>query len=230
MKKNIIITGASRGIGYETAKFCSESGHTVFAIARSTDKLSKLVEESSGDIIPVSADLGSDEGIIKISDTVQEVPGVDILINNAGTLIKKPFLETTTEEWQHHIDVNLMSVVKLIKALYPKFRPGSHIVNISSMGGFQGSMKFPGLSAYSTSKGALAILTETLSTEFARDQVAVNCLCLGAVQTEMLHEAFPGYTAPVQSDEMAQFISEFALNSHKYLNGKILPIALNNPE
>ncbi len=228
--KNIVITGASRGIGYETAKYCSQLGHTVFAIARSADKLSKLDKESSGNIITIKADLTTAEGLTRVSNSLQHISRVDVLINNAGTLINKPFLETTNEEWQHHIDVNLLSVVKLIKTLYAKFEAGSHIVNIGSMGGFQGSVKFPGLSAYSTSKGALAILTEALSTEFAGAGIAVNCLCLGAVQTEMLNDAFPGYSAPVQPDEMAKFISEFGLNSHKYMNGKILPVALNNPE
>lgn len=230
MIKNIVITGASRGIGYETAKYCAESGHHVFAIARSADKLSQLVEECEGSVTAIEADLSTSEGIATISNSVKGLFSIDILINNAGTLINKPFLETSIEEWQHHLDVNLLSVVNLIKTLYPAFSRGSHIVNISSMGGFQGSIKFPGLSAYSTTKGTLAILTESLSTEFAGDEISVNCLCLGAVQTEMLNEAFPGYSAPVQANEMGQFISEFALNNHKYMNGKVLPISLNNPE
>jgi NAD(P)-dependent dehydrogenase (short-subunit alcohol dehydrogenase family) len=106
---------------------------------------------------------------------------------------------------------------------------GSHIVNIASMGGFQGSSKYPGLSCYSASKAALACLTECLAGEFTESGIKVNCLALGSVQTEMLEEAFPGYKAPVDAQEMAEFIADFALKGHKFFNGKILPVAVNNP-
>ena len=72
-------------------------------------------------------------------------------------------------------------------------------MHISSMGGVQGSSKFPGLSLYSAAKGAVCVFTESLSTEWVQRGIAVNALALGAVQTEMLDEAFPGFQAPVQS-------------------------------
>jgi NAD(P)-dependent dehydrogenase (short-subunit alcohol dehydrogenase family) len=106
---------------------------------------------------------------------------------------------------------------------------GSHIINISSMGGFQGSSKYRGLSYYSASKAAIACLSECLAEEFSESGIRVNCLALGSVQTEMLAEAFPGYKAPVDASEMAHFISDFALNGSKYFNGKIIPVAINNP-
>jgi NAD(P)-dependent dehydrogenase (short-subunit alcohol dehydrogenase family) len=108
-------------------------------------------------------------------------------------------------------------------------RKGSHIVNIASMGGFQGSSKYKGLSYYSASKAALACLTECLATEFQESKIKVNCLALGAVQTEMFEAAFPGNKAPVKAHEMAEFIADFALKGHKFFNGKILPVATNNP-
>jgi NAD(P)-dependent dehydrogenase (short-subunit alcohol dehydrogenase family) len=110
------------------------------------------------------------------------------------------------------------------------FNNPSHIVNISSMGGFQGSAKFPGLSAYSVSKGALSILTEALSTEFASKDIRVNALCLGAVQTEMFEEAFPGFKAPLSAEEMGHYIADFALTAHRFYNGKILPVSLEDPD
>jgi NAD(P)-dependent dehydrogenase (short-subunit alcohol dehydrogenase family) len=117
-----------------------------------------------------------------------------------------------------------------IQSLLPKLNPaGSHIVNISSMGGFQGSMKFAGLAAYSTSKAALCSFTELFAEEFKGSGIAMNCLCLGAVQTEMLEEAFPGYKAPLTPDQMATFIEEFSLSAHQYMNGKIIPVSLTNP-
>jgi NAD(P)-dependent dehydrogenase (short-subunit alcohol dehydrogenase family) len=97
------------------------------------------------------------------------------------------------------------------------------------MGGFQGSSKYPGLSYYSASKAAIACLSECLAVEFAESGIRVNCLALGAVQTEMFAEAFPGYKAPVNATEMAEFVSYFAVNGQKFFNGKIIPVAVNNP-
>ena len=97
------------------------------------------------------------------------------------------------------------------------------------MGGFQGSAKYSGLSYYSASKAALACLTECLANEFTGFGISVNCLALGSVQTEMLNEAFPGYKAPVDAKQMAEYISGFALTGHKFFNGKILPVAIGNP-
>ena len=106
----------------------------------------------------------------------------------------------------------------------------AHVVIIGSMGGLQGSKKFPGLSAYSAAKGALAILTECLAEEWKQVGISVNCLCLGAVNTEMLDEAFPGYKAPVNAADMARFIGDFALSAHDFMNGRILPVALSDPD
>jgi NAD(P)-dependent dehydrogenase (short-subunit alcohol dehydrogenase family) len=125
--------------------------------------------------------------------------------------------------------VNVIGVMQTIQACLPKFSPGSHIVNISSMGGFQGSAKFPGLSAYSTSKAAVVSLTELLAEELKESGIKINCLCLGAVQTEMLETAFPGYQAPLQPAEMAEFICDFALTAHRFMNGRIVPVSLTTP-
>ena len=228
--KKILITGASKGIGYSTALKLAGNGHYIFAVARSNDQLERLKnEESSGEIIPVCADLSTKQGMAIVLKSIEHTSQIDILINNAGSLINRPFMETSSGDWNHMLEVNLLAPVNLIKAVKHKMHKGSHIVNIGSMGGFQGSSKFQGLSAYSTSKGALSILTECLSTEFAGEGITVNCLCLGAVKTEMLDKAFPGYTAPLNSTEMADFISDFALSAHKVMNGGILPVALNSP-
>lgn len=228
--KKILITGASQGIGYATALELSKRGHKVFALARTRHKLDKLVREVSPDpIIPIVSDITSEEGIMPLVNALHSYDSIDIVINNAGLLINKPFQETTIEDWKIQFDVNLLGSVRVIKSTLAKLSKGSHILNISSMGGLQGSSKFAGLSAYSSTKGALSILTECLSTEFSEKGIAVNCLCLGAVQTEMLNSAFPGYQAPVNPDEMASFIADFALTGNKFLNGQILPIALNNP-
>lgn len=153
----------------------------------------------------------------------------DVLINVAGTLISKDFTDTDSSEARVMMETNFFGPAALIRLIKPLMVNGAHIVNITSMGGFQGSSKYRGLSYYSASKAALACLTECLALEFQSDGIKVNCLALGAVQTEMLEEAFPGYKAPVSAKEMGEFIADFALTGHKVFNGKILPVAVSNP-
>lgn len=233
---NIIITGASRGIGKELVKsFLHQSEHHVIAISRNPAALEALksecrVNSMNSRLWPVFLDLEKENFSSELSKLIpSEIGSIDILINNAGLLINKSFLEFSAHDIDQIFNVNLKGPIRLIQFLLPFFKPGSHIVNIGSMGGVGGSAKFPGLSVYSASKGALAILTECLAEEFKVKDVRVNCLALGSVQTEMLAEAFPGYQAPVSPVEMAKFIMEFALNGHHFMNGKILPVSLSTP-
>ncbi|MFZ2285417.1 MAG: SDR family oxidoreductase [Bacteroidales bacterium] len=230
---NIVITGASSGIGREVAiRLAAVSQNRIYAIGRSSEALRSLAEGSeSGNIIPVSLDITGDRSSLRelkkrISD---EAGGVDILINNAGYLVNKPFPEYAPDEIASIVAVNFISAAALIAELLPLMGIGSHVVNIGSMGGFQGSMKFAGLSWYSASKGALAIMTECLAAEYADKGISFNCLCPGAVQTGMFSKAFPGFSAPVSPAEMAGFIADFAVNGNKFFNGKILPVALSVP-
>jgi short-subunit dehydrogenase len=159
------------------------------------------------------------------------VTHIDILINNAGDLINKPFRDTSLEEIERIFRINVFAPSLLIRELLPLMgkQDTTHVVNIGSMGGYQGSVKFPGLSIYSASKAALACLSECLNEEFKEGGIAFNCLALGSVQTEMLEEAFPGYKAKLQPEEMAAFISNFALTAHRQMRGKVVPVALGNP-
>ncbi len=219
---NIIITGASRGIGYETAKILSKE-HKVISISRSAEK-NKLPG-----VIPIAFDF--EKGNIK-KDLLPEIKkhfkSVDILINNAATFIKKTFEEISKEEFEKVFRVNLFSIAELTQAILPLIKKG-HVLNIASMGGVQGSIKFPGLSAYSSSKGALITLTECLSEEYKDKGISFNAIAFGAVQTEMLAEAFPNFKAPITAEEAAKFVSDFAINGNKYFNGKILQMALSTP-
>jgi len=226
--KNFIVTGASKGIGKEIAKNLAEKGHTVFAVARSTELLKKLKQEETGLINIMQCDLTQDDQVQQFCKEYKKIK-FDGLINNAGSLINKKFLDLGIDEWKKVMDLNLYTAIRLIKAVKNQLNSNAHIVNISSMGGVQGSAKFPGLSAYSASKGALTILSECLAAEFSEDAVSVNCLCLGAVQTEMLEQAFPGFKAPVSPEQMGSYIADFALNGHQYFNGQVLPVAQNNP-
>lgn len=231
---NIIITGASRGIGRETAlEFSKDRSNRILALARSTDLLTSLSKAArfnniSFEVFDINSITKSPQKLLKrVSD---EFEYVDILINNAGSLISSPFELLTPEDDYSVISTNFISPMHLIRALLPNFSPRGHVVNISSMSGFQGSSKYPGLSVYGAAKGALAILTESLASEYMEGGPSFNCLSLGAVQTEMLQEAFPGYRAPLKPDEIAQFITWFATNGNRYFNGRNLPVALANPK
>ena len=233
---NIIITGASQGIGYQTVKsFASSGNNTILAIARNTLKLNQLKNEcaqinSNAKVIPIGFDLT--EKSLKetlIPKILSGISNIDILINNAGTLINKPFLQISNEELLTIFDTNFFSVFNLIRSTIPYMSSSAHILNISSMGGFQGSAKFAGLSAYSASKAALCNLTESLAEELKSTKIRVNCLALGAVQTEMLADAFPNYWTNTSPAEMADFIYNFATNTDRLFNGKIIPVSSSTP-
>ncbi|WP_205720102.1 SDR family NAD(P)-dependent oxidoreductase [Fodinibius halophilus] len=231
MIKTAVITGASRGIGFQTAKLLANKEVQVIAVARSKKPLQELEQTNAKMITAIPTDLTDEEAVANlISQVTQNYEGIDILINNAGALVNKPFAELTLDDWRSQIESNLISAVHITRQLLNCFNDNAHIVNISSMGGYQGSSKFPGLAAYSVSKGALSILSECLSVELSNQSISVNTLCLGAVQTDMLEEAFPGFEAPVSASEMGQYISEFALTGHSFYNGKILPVAMADPD
>ncbi len=225
--KNIIITGTSRGIGFELAQLFSKNNYRVLALSRNTAPLNSLKLKN---ITSISVDLSNEKDLKKVIDFVaNNWKSVDILINNAGKLINKPFHELSSADFLEVYKVNVFAIAELTKQLIPFFKKGSHVVNISSIGGVQGSLKFPGLAAYSSSKGALLTLTELLAEEYKEKSISFNALALGAVQTEMLDEAFPGYKAPVSANEMAQYIYNFALTGNQFYNGKILQVSSTTP-
>ena len=225
--KNVLITGTSRGIGFELAKLFAKNKYNVLAISRNITPLKEL---NLKNLSCISADISEVKEIEKIRMFVKDhLKHVDILINNAGKLINKPFNESTISDFLEVYKVNVFAVAELTRQLIPYFSKGSHVVNISSIGGVQGSLKFPGLSAYSSSKGALLTLTELLAEEYNDRHIAFNALALGAVQTEMLTAAFPDYKAPVSAKEMANYIYNFALTGNKLYNGKILQVSATTP-
>lgn len=225
--RNIIITGTSRGIGFELAQLFAKEEHQVLALSRN-DKPCKNLQLKN--VASLSCDLSKDEQIKEAVNYVKENwSHVDILINNSGLLINKPFNELTSQDFVEVYQVNVFGVAALTKAVLPYMKKEGHVVNISSMGGIQGSMKFPGLAAYSSAKGAVITLTELLAEEYKETGPSFNVLALGAVQTEMLDEAFPGYKAPLTAKEMAAYLMDFAINGNKYYNGKILQVSSSTP-
>ncbi|HXC05976.1 MAG TPA: SDR family oxidoreductase [Bacteroidia bacterium] len=236
---HILITGCGRGIGYETAlELSGRSGIKVLALSRSETSLLRLQQEAlarnkSAQVIPLLFDLeqGSLQSLFAL---IREKTGrVDVLINNAAMALVKPFEQLSEQDFEQVYKVNVFRPAMLIRALIPLMESPpekrTHIVNISSIGGFQGSVKFPGLSAYSSSKAAICSLTECLAVELNEKNISINALCLGAVNTEMLKQAFPGYQAPVNPDEMGRYIAWFARNGHHFQNGQVIPVTLSTP-
>ena len=236
---NVIVTGASRGIGYQIVRSMAEiPDMRILAIARSIKDLQKLklscsTLPSGSDLDIMSADLSQYEKLKNdiIPAIRNKYDKLDILINNAGYLVNKTFDQTDTDELEMTFRVNFMVPWQLIRSLLGLLAKSgkSHVVNISSIGGIQGSTKFPGLSAYSSAKGALGILTECLAAELSDKGISFNCLALGSVKTEMFSKAFPEYTAQLKPEEIASFITDFAVNGNKYFNGKILPVSVSTP-
>lgn len=227
MKKNIVITGTSRGIGFELAQQFANEGHQVIALSRNSIPLEKINHKN---ILPFATDLMDEASLAKAASTIfEKFEQIDILIHNAGMLVNKPFEELTSQDFLKVYQVNVFAVAQLTQKLVPHMKSGSHVITISSMGGIQGSMKFPGLAAYSSAKGAVITLSELLAEEYKDKGIAFNVLALGAVQTEMLEEAFPGYQAPITAKEMADYIFNFALTGNKIYNGKVLQVSSSTP-
>ena len=227
MSKKIIITGTSRGIGFEMVKLFAKAGHNVLALSRNEKPIQSL---NLNNVTAFSFDLSESNAYKKVEDFIKaDWNQVDVLINNAGALINKPFAETTMADFENVYKTNVFGVAELIRVVLPFMKKESHVVTISSMGGVQGSMKFPGLAAYSSSKAAVITLTELLAEEYKESGISFNVLALGAVQTEMLEEAFPGYKASITALEMAEYIFNFSLNGNKYYNGKLLQVSNSTP-
>ncbi|WP_460219801.1 SDR family NAD(P)-dependent oxidoreductase [Psychroserpens sp. MEBiC05023] len=225
--KNIIITGTSRGIGFELVHLFANQGHNVLALSRNAQPVNNLHFEN---ISSFAFDLCNQDDYQKVEQFVKnEWNHVDILINNAGMLLNKPFSETTFKDFSKVYETNVFGVSEMTRIVLPFMKNDGHVVTISSMGGIQGSMKFPGLAAYSSSKGAVITLTELLAEEYKASGPQFNVLALGAVQTEMLKEAFPDYQAPTTALEMAQYIQEFSLSGNRYYNGKVLQVSNSTP-
>ena len=223
--KNVIITGTSRGIGYELALQFANAGHNVLALSRKTPQT--LIEHPN--ITCLSVDLANESELSKVENFLSSWKNVDAIVHNAGALLAKPFAETSVSDFEKIYKVNVFAVASLTQICLPYLQKGSHVVTISSMGGVQGTMKFAGLSAYSSSKGAVITLSELLSEEYKDRDIAFNVLALGSVQTEMLAEAFPGYEAPISAKQMADYIYNFTLTGNKFYNGKVLPVSSTTP-
>src|SRR5690625_214860 len=227
MQKNIIITGTSRGIGFELVKLFSKAGHQVLALSRNKKPVEELNLEN---VKSVSFDIQQEEDQQKVRKFVEENwKKIDILIHNAGEFTKNNFEKINLKDLKSIYETNVFGVFSLTQKLIPFMKSDSHVIAISSMGGIQGSVKFPGLTAYSSSKAAVINLMEVLAEEYKETGPVFNALALGAVQTEMFEEAFPGAEASLKPFEMATYIFDFVLDGAKVFNGKVLQVSNSSP-
>ena len=204
----------------------ANAGYNVLALSRKMPQA--LVDHKN--INCLSVDLSDESQLDKVENFLSTTwENVDAIIHNAGSLVNKPFQELRQVDFESVYKVNVFAVANLTRICIPYLQKGSHVVTISSMGGIQGSLKFAGLAAYSSSKGAVITLSELLAEEYKEQGISFNVLALGSVQTEMLEEAFPGYQAPISAIEMAEYIYNFTLTGNKYFNGKVLEVSSTNP-
>ena len=222
--KTIIVTGTSSGIGNQICIQAAAMNFHVISVSRNIEPLKDLdgIESFKLDI----TDKDSVEEFV--TNLKNRKIKIDILINNAGYLVSKLFGETTYDSFKKTFDVNVFGLAEITRSLIPIINKDGHVINISSIGGVNGSKKFPGLSAYSSSKAAVIALTEVLAEEY-QDGPSFNVLALGAVQTKMLKEAFPDYNANTKPRDMAKYILNFAVNGNKLFNGKLISVSNSNP-
>jgi NAD(P)-dependent dehydrogenase (short-subunit alcohol dehydrogenase family) len=223
--KTILVSGSSSGIGLEICLQASDLGLNVLAISRNIDPLKGILNLNAHSV-DITNESQIEEYVKKITS---ENIKIDILINNAGFLIKDSFRDTSYESFKQTYDVNVFGLASLTRALIPIINKDGQVINITSVGGLNASKKFPGLSAYASSKGAVITLTEVLAEEY-RSKPRFNCLALGSVQTEMLKKAFPGYEAKVMPSDMAKQILDFALDESSLPNGEIIKLDKGNLE
>ena len=180
-------------------------------------------------VVYIRCDFLKENWIEKIKSVVRNEE-INILINNAGYLYQGSVKDTSSTEMNNMVQINYLAPIQIVQSLLSNLKIGkAHIVNIGSMGGFSGSSKFPGLSVYSSTKAALANLSECWAEELKEFGVTSNCLALGAVNTEMLKNAFPNYEAPTSSTLMGEKIVDFSINFNSVLNGKIIPFSVSTP-
>lgn len=222
--KTIVVTGTSSGIGHQICIQAAKMNFHVISVSRNIEPLKDI-----GGIESFAIDITNKDSVDEFTANLKSKKiKIDILINNAGYLVSELFGDTTYDSFKKTFDVNVFGLAEITRSLIPIINSDGHVINISSIGGVNGSKKFPGLSAYSSSKAAVIALTEVLAEEH-QNGPSFNVLALGAVQTKMLKEAFPDYNADTKPEDMAKYILDFAINGNKLFNGKLISVSNSNP-
>jgi NAD(P)-dependent dehydrogenase (short-subunit alcohol dehydrogenase family) len=222
-KKTIIVTGSGRGIGKYIAKRLGKEGANIVVTGRKEADIEKVCNEINGDggrAIFIKGDVTREEDVIEvISKTIQKFGKIDGLVNNAGVGLRKLLWETTVEEFEGIMDVNVKGVFLYMKYIIPKMKDGL-IINISSGAGKEG---IPMLSAYCASKFAVIGLTEAAAGETGTD-IKIVALCPGSVNTGMFKRMFPGEKADLEPEEIAEKVADICIHPGKYRSGESIEI------
>lgn len=222
-----VVTGASSGIGKATAEMLVSRGARVAVFARSADKLRAIAERHGDQMVAVVGDVADHEAVDRLFSVCEGTFGTcDLLVNNAGMIHPRPLLETTAEEWDRLIAVNLRGVYLASRRALGGMiaRRSGVIVNVASISGVAGPEKFPGYVSYCASKAAVIALTEALAVEVRGHGVRVNCISPGAVDTPMWEEASGGSRASMTPGEVAETILFLASARSRPLNGQNLHV------
>jgi len=234
--KVALVTGGSRGIGAAIAKRLAADGARVaITFSKGSDAAESVVKEiksAGGEAIAIQADAAKPEAINQaVQQTVAAYGGLDILVNNAGTAIPKPFEETTIEELDHVINLNVRGVFLTTQAALKHLKAGGRIINIGSCVGER--MMTPGLVPYSATKAAIRMFTQGLSREVGERGITVNNIQPGPIDTD-LNPAAGDWAAPQLAmtalkrygkvDEIAAIVAFIASDEAAYITGANLTI------
>ena len=233
-KKNIIVTGASGGIGNSIVKKLYESGANILASGTKIEKLQKLKSNFS-EIKILKFDISESEKIEKfIDDASNELGGsLDCLINNAGITQDNLAIRMNLDEWKNVININLTSTFLCSKFAIKKMlkNKSGKIVNITSVVGHTGNL---GQSNYTASKAGIVAMSKSLAIEYAKKNINVNCISPGFIQTAMTDKIDEKFKEVIiskipsarlgQPEDIANAVLFLASNQSDYINGETLHV------
>ncbi|MFW9975911.1 MAG: SDR family NAD(P)-dependent oxidoreductase [Candidatus Thorarchaeota archaeon] len=239
--KIVIITGVAAGIGRATANLFAKEGARIVGVdidEKGGKSITEKVQAFGGIMTFVKADVSNQDDIRTIYEIAREMGGVDVVFNNAGIEVAKGLLDTSEEDWNRNISVNLKSVFFSCKHAIQQMKEKGRgsIINNSSVAGLVGSFS----PAYSAAKGGIIALTKALATDFGQYNIRVNCICPGAIETPMLERVimFQGEPSEVRArrlknyslgrfgypDEVAQTALFLASDDSSFINGATIPV------
>ncbi len=227
----VLITGGGSGIGAACAAEFFRRGRSVVLVGRRAARLrdtARLMGDKTR-VLTLTGDVADEKfSRLVFAAARKQFGSIDILVNNAAVLFKKPFLNTSAADWDATMGSNVRGPFLFSREFLRTTKPGRLIVNIGSLAGVQGTEKFPGLSAYTVSKFGITGLTAALAVESKSLGVSVVCVAPGAVDTTMLAKAAPGLKAGAVPADIARVVADLSENpSLEKLSGTTIPLETN---